>query len=390
MGTFKRSLGSIQRFFIRLLLIGACLLGSWAIYEFVAYPLISPYVVEPTFIFKPEDLDPTHPKAWLNIIIDEADGMAHYELLRLYIPETNSLNICPHRISFVHNVMDITPYFFEVNDPQPLELPCTESRRMLYISDAPPLSPEAFMEEFFLLPYNVHMDRITNDLRPGVVQHPYFYPFDSYKVVGTAYLQFANEPDPTAEQINRGVADLEVGVRSSIWDVKAEVTQGKEGFYNQLSIFYERSRPWKILTVALLGTIAIFIFSTIFISETGSMLEVTVGILFSLWGIREILVPEYIQRTTIVDHIVILLYLLLAFAVIIRLVIRPLWPRVTTPKPTTDPYVTESPNPPFVAPPIPQQPHTPRHISRTIVMAFSTASVAIILVLRHYFWRGRD
>ena len=62
-----------------------------------------------------------------------------------------------------------------------------------------------------------------------------------------------------------------------------------------------------------------------FVKDVSAFLEVAIGILLGLWGIQSVLVPIDITEPTITPQIILALYVLLAFAVFIRFVIRPCW-----------------------------------------------------------------
>lgn len=91
-----------------------------------------------------------------------------------------------------------------------------------------------------------------------------------------------------------------------------------------------RTLPIRILTVAVLATIAIFILAIPTIKDTGSTLEVAVGVLFSLWGVRQVLIPDFITQTTIIDHSLQIFYLILALSLYVRFMIVPEWNRRIT------------------------------------------------------------
>ncbi len=75
--------------------------------------------------------------------------------------------------------------------------------------------------------------------------------------------------------------------------------------------------------------------------ETGSFLEISVGILFSLWTLQQLLVPDYIVGTTIVHNSILVLYLIFSFAILIRFIVKPIWDK-TSPDKTIVPHGTEN------------------------------------------------
>lgn len=117
------------------------------------------------------------------------------------------------------------------------------------------------------------------------------------------------------------------------WEESIEVTTGPtripfgsaQWAATRLDLSLVRPATQKVLTVTLLLFLTGFIVGIALISDTGSVLEVSVGILLGLWGVREVLIPSYINGTTLVHVLISLLYLLLGIAAYLRFVGRPLF-----------------------------------------------------------------
>lgn len=73
-----------------------------------------------------------------------------------------------------------------------------------------------------------------------------------------------------------------------------------------------------ILTGVLLITLLSFILSLLKILETGTFLEVAAGILLGLWGVHEVLIPNYIVEPILIHSVILALYALLAVVSIVR------------------------------------------------------------------------
>jgi hypothetical protein len=85
-------------------------------------------------------------------------------------------------------------------------------------------------------------------------------------------------------------------------------------------ITFQRPLGRRALTVILLGTLFVFILSLLFLEETATFLEVAVGILLGLWGVREVLLPPYVTGPTMIEPLVLMLYFALVVAVLLRAV----------------------------------------------------------------------
>lgn len=96
---------------------------------------------------------------------------------------------------------------------------------------------------------------------------------------------------------------------------------------SQMKMHIELTRPFssKLLTIVILSFVAAAIVLLIKIDDLGNFLEVATAILLGLWGVQEVLIPDYIITTTIVHTLILALYTLFAFALFIRFVIKPFW-----------------------------------------------------------------
>jgi hypothetical protein len=86
-----------------------------------------------------------------------------------------------------------------------------------------------------------------------------------------------------------------------------------------------RSITYQVLVPTILISIAIVIIYLAFVNEIGSFLEVSTEILLGLWGIQTILVPSNISEPTVMDPLIMALYVLFLFVIFVRFAIRPLW-----------------------------------------------------------------
>ena len=191
------------------------------------------------------------------------------------------------------------------------------------------------------LEQNIYYGALVNNIPIETTRPTYFYPFDK-RVVGV-YVKPENQLArlDTSSILKSGEPILTLEIDAPEWDKK-------EVFQTQLPID-ETARTWantlpfkvtnielqrplsnRILTVILLLSILTFIILSIFINELGTFLEVAVGILLGLWGIQTILVPDYITGATIIDALILTLYVLFAFAIFIRFLIKPAFQKLST------------------------------------------------------------
>jgi len=154
-----------------------------------------------------------------------------------------------------------------------------------------------------------------------------------------------------------------------------------------VSIVQQRPLSQRILTAVLLTSILIFILSLLFVKETGTFLEVAVGILLGLWGVQDILIPGYITSPTLINTLILAFYVLLAFIAAIRFAVIPLWHRLG---PTPQPHLElaappTTPDPPALPPVVIQS-------QKRGVLQWVTAVSAIITAIFTFlhFIRRKD
>lgn len=193
---------------------------------------------------------------------------------------------------------------------------------------------------------NLNYGSLVNTYPIVTVRSTYFYPFDK-QIIGV-YVTLKHESSrlDTSSILKSGDPIITIDIDAPEWAATGnfrvhppinETTQIPENTvqYTYATIELQRPLSHQILTGILLGSIFIFIVLLIFIDELGNFLEVAVGILLGLWGIQAILVPDYISGPTIVDTLILTLYVLFAFAIFIRFIIKPRW-RKLTPLPIQD------------------------------------------------------
>jgi hypothetical protein len=91
----------------------------------------------------------------------------------------------------------------------------------------------------------------------------------------------------------------------------------------EANIILKRPLSIRVLSFSLFISLAVFIAFLLLVPDSSSALEAAVGILFGLWSVHEFLIPDTIQQQTLVDFLILLLYLLFGMAVVVRFVYRP-------------------------------------------------------------------
>jgi hypothetical protein len=167
---------------------------------------------------------------------------------------------------------------------------------------------------------------------PIGVQSNYFYPFDERSLDLDLQLDVQSQGQIT---VARSISpDIAGWTNTPGWD--AGITTHKQlnsvlhTNGTSLHIIFQRPLGTRVLTIILLLALTALIAALVFVTETSSFLEVAAAILLGLWQLHSTLVPANITWPTIIDPILLVLYILFALVVCFRLAVRPLWQRLSS------------------------------------------------------------
>lgn len=172
----------------------------------------------------------------------------------------------------------------------------------------------------------------------------YSYPFDRYQLLLSAALFEEESPvlsragaDDLADAsdapiaVYRPVAEtalvpsLQIAVSAPGWEVSERPVRVGDGTLEVRAIVLERPFATRVLAVVFLLVLLVITCFIPFIADTSSVIEILVTIFVSLWGVRAVLIPDYITFPTVVDHAIVVLYILLTFALFLRFAVLPAW-----------------------------------------------------------------
>ncbi len=91
---------------------------------------------------------------------------------------------------------------------------------------------------------------------------------------------------------------------------------------------FDRPLTTRVLTVAVLGLLVLFILVIPAVKEISDLLQVAVALVLGLWSTREILIPKDYSGLSVVEPSIRAMYLLLVVMILIRLIVRPIWVRL--------------------------------------------------------------
>jgi hypothetical protein len=184
------------------------------------------------------------------------------------------------------------------------------------------------VSEYYIGPLFSDTLRVT--ARPS-----YFFPFDRRKLSMDIWISTYPKDNESLASLRYVAPEIRGFVTAPEWDESVSVTrrfidrsistiaEGNE--VTRVVVDFQRPLAYRVLLFVLLGAMLFFMVALAFVEEIGSFLEVSVGVLLGLWGIQNALIPPGVTETTIIDSLVLGLYVLLAIAIFIRFVVRPIW-----------------------------------------------------------------
>lgn len=163
----------------------------------------------------------------------------------------------------------------------------------------------------------------------GVVEPSFYFPFDRH-IVDVGFLLFIegkdNEPTPIQPIINANIISHE-------WDKVASFHRDKPEWLDIpasiVTIELQRPLGIRVLTILLLVSTTLFIAALYYVEETGTFMEVAIGILLGLWGLQDVLIPSDLEGQTMIGAIILGLYAWLAFVSFLRFLVKPAFKKLS-------------------------------------------------------------
>jgi len=146
----------------------------------------------------------------------------------------------------------------------------------------------------------------------------YNYPFDKRNIDFALRINahLASISTPQKDVVIK-TDDFDIYMVSSRWQHNLKV---KNNDYEKSNTLVTLERPWvyRILIVILPFVFLLIIVRAFFLKEPGDFLQVVVGLLLGLWGVREVLVPKFIEAHTRVHDVILFLYFLIGLMTILK------------------------------------------------------------------------
>jgi len=150
---------------------------------------------------------------------------------------------------------------------------------------------------------------------------PYLYPYDSEVFGLSAYFKGF-----TGKENLKTSTEIPVEIKWTIYNPNGELTYftGPTRDNKHMRVIIETQRPilFRIVAPLLIGLPFTLISFLPYIKGISEFTQSSVGIVFSLWTIRQILLPVEMKGTTLLDACIIGLYIFLALSVLFWLYLR--------------------------------------------------------------------
>jgi len=232
----------------------------------------------------------------------------------------------------------VTRIVFHVIDSNNVGIPMVDTEREIrpdkaYVFDDLCVTESAYREPIsaaIQVPrYGGSLGSYWDEMLNKSIDPSYYYPFDYRKLDVVTWVEISYE-DSGGKTVLMNITPKVVGYISiSNWDTNVQISQESSPElghdFARVNVIFQRPLAYRALTVVLLLSLFIFIFLLVFVDSISSLLEVALGILLGLWGVQDILVPKDITWPTIIDPLILTLYVFLAFIVFVSVLGKKIW-----------------------------------------------------------------
>jgi|688.fasta_scaffold318277_2 hypothetical protein len=148
----------------------------------------------------------------------------------------------------------------------------------------------------------------------------YYYPFDQQTAAVDILGVFSKDSERIPNVPSTSALDFSVAGWLEFPQSDETISIVKHGSSARtITIDLRRQQARRLLSIVLLSSALMFIVLLPFVGDTSTFIELSVAVVFGLWGIQGIIVPTEINDPTIVQSCILALYLLYALIVFIRI-----------------------------------------------------------------------
>ena len=158
---------------------------------------------------------------------------------------------------------------------------------------------------------------------------PYYYPFDTRTLDLEIWVETEIEFEDGSKETHIVAPNVNAQYNLPNWQLdlfkEQAITEDQPHPFSRFQLTLYRSLASRLLTTTLITSLFVIIILLSFTHKIDAFIQASVAVLLTLLGVQDLLLPNTIVETTIVDQSMLSLYILFALAILIRLAIKPIW-----------------------------------------------------------------
>jgi hypothetical protein len=243
----------------------------------------------------------------------EIDASKSSERYRIIEYKINQFTLIPDKkggnisVCFSRMVMTIFSSFLNERDAAKQDMPIQKDGKPVCVSQS---SESA----------NLFFDRISDI--GTVAQIRYLYPFDGTNIdIRTQFYGYYIINETKSAEVELPMV-INWDLNFPEWEL-ANATKSYQDGQSQLHVVLRRKYIYRIITPFLFAVILISIIFIPFVKDLGAVSQISIGMVFGLWTVRQIVLPQSVQWPTILDPIFLAFYALLSISILLRAIAVP-------------------------------------------------------------------
>jgi hypothetical protein len=157
----------------------------------------------------------------------------------------------------------------------------------------------------------------------------YYYPFDTRSLDLEMWVETEIEYEDGEKELRIVAPNVHTQYNLQDWELhlfqEQTIPENRDHLTTISKLTLQRAFASRLLTATLLSSLFIIIILLGFTNQIDAFIQASVAVLLTLLGIQDLLTPAAMTATTLVNQIILGLYILFALAVLSRLTVRPIW-----------------------------------------------------------------
>jgi hypothetical protein len=158
---------------------------------------------------------------------------------------------------------------------------------------------------------------------------PYYYPFDDRSLNIEIWTETEIEYEDGSIELRISAPNINTQYNLPDWQLhlyqEQTTPENRDHLITSSHLTLQRAFASRLLTATLLSSLFIIIILLSFTNQIDAFIQASVAVLLTLLGIQDLLTPAALTETTLINQIILGLYILFALAVLSRLTVKPIW-----------------------------------------------------------------